>query len=131
MAATLSFPKWSGEGGPGANLPTLLYVEGMITLAATPVRQQGKGFTCSKTSTGIFRITLNQKVGRILPPKGSYILAAATTEARFLRGWLLPVDANNYVEAVFTDAAGAVQDPNVANFLGFSIPVMLTRQSVV
>lgn len=128
---TLSFPKWQGGGSPGANLPTLHYIHGLIALAASPTIVQGKGFTCSKTSTGIFRITLNQACPRILPPLGAYILAAATTEARFLRGWLLPVDSNGYVEAVFTDAAGAVADPNVANFLGFNIPVMLTRQSVV
>ena len=128
---TLSFPKWLGDASPGANLPTMMYIHGMIALAASPTIVQGKGFSCSKTSTGIFRITFNQQVQRILPPLGSYILAAATTEARFLRGWLLPAEANNYVEAVFTDAAGAVQDPNVANFLGFDIPVMLSRQSVV
>lgn len=128
MAATASFPKWAGEGSPGANLPTLLYVEGMITLAATPAVSQGKGFTCSKTSTGIFRITLNQKCPRILPPKGVYILAAATTEAVFLRGALLPVASNGFVEFVFTNGSGAVADPNVANFLGFTIPVMLTKQ---
>lgn len=131
MAATLPFPKWLGDSSPGGNLPTMMFITGLIALAASPTIVQGKGFTCSKTSTGIFRITFNQQAPRILAPIGSYILAAATTEARFLRGWLLPVDSNNYVEAVFTDAAGAVADPNVANFLGFTLPIMLTRQSVV
>ncbi len=126
--SSASFPRYQGAGGASENLPTVHNIHGLITLATPPVITWGKGFTATRTSQGLYRITFNQQVARILDPKGSLILPATTTEARFLRGWLLPVDANNYVEAVITDAAGAVQDPVGLDQLSFTISVMLTRQ---
>ena len=126
--SSASFPKYQGAGGAGENLPTVHNIHGMITLATPPMTTWGKGFVPTRTSQGLYRITFNQQVGRILDAKGMLVLPATTTEARFLRGVILPVDSNNYVEFVITDAAGAVQDPVGADQLSFTISVMLTRQ---
>jgi hypothetical protein len=105
-----------------------MWVCGQILLAnPTPTVVLGKGFTVSRPSQGIYRITFNQQVGRIISPLGILILPASTTEARFCRGFLTPVDSNNYVDAVITDAAGAVQDPVGADLLSFQILIMLKR----
>lgn len=128
MTATLSFPKYRGAAGPGSNLPETFEVRGRFTLATPPVIVAGKGFSVSRTSQGIYRVTLNQKVGRITGATGTLICPASTTEARFCRGILTPVDANNYVEFLITDAAGAVQDPVGLDLLYFVIDTTLTRQ---
>lgn len=126
---TLSFPKHpAGQ----ENLPTIFRLYGLITLATPPVITTGKGFTATRTSQGLYRITLNQGGGRILGAKASLVFPATTTEARFYRGHLPPVqstsDALGYIEFVITDAAGAVQDPVGLDSLDFTVEMMLTRQ---
>lgn len=128
MASPLSFPVWQGAGGPSVNLPKLHKLTGLITLATPPVIVRGKGFTCSRTSQGLYRITLNRKVPIILGGYGTLVLPATTTEARFCRGMLTPVASNGYVEFVITDAAGAVQDPVGLDLLSFTIEMMLEKQ---
>lgn len=129
---TLSFPKYQGAGGPGVNLPTFHFIHGVFTLATPPVITNGKGFVATRTSQGLYRVTLNQGGGRILGAEASLVLPATTTEARFYRGHLAPVQSTSsalgYIEFVITDAAGAVQDPVGLDSLDFTIKMMLTKQ---
>lgn len=122
---SLSFPK---VGQITGNLPHLHLIAGALVTAASPTRLKGKGFTVSKTSTGVFRVTFNQKVPYVISALGT--LRQAAGAANFLKG---PVtsDSNNYVEFRVENASGAATDPGTSDVIDFAIWVTKTKLSVV
>lgn len=127
---TLPFPKYGTGASASENLPTRHNVVGTFTIATPPVIIKGKGFTVTRQSQGVYRVTMNQKGGRILGADATLEFPDTTTEARFFRGTLIPGDANGYVDFVITDAAGAVQDAVGLDRLHFMVRMMLTKQPV-
>lgn len=112
-------------------MPEVLVLYGELVCAASPTIFAGKGFTVSKTGTGVFRVTLNKKVGRAqMGAMGQLKKLAATTEARFLNGVVL-ADGTNYIEFRVEDATGAAADPATTDRIAFQIPVMVNRLPLV
>lgn len=118
-------PKYQGSF---CNLGGAYFLVGAIVTAASPTRSKGKGYTVSKTSQGVFRITFNTKMPKVMSAVGTLRMAAGS--ARFLKG---PVtsDSNNYVEFRVEDASGAAQDPGTSDVIDFIIVLATNTLSVV
>lgn len=120
-----SQPKFRGSF---CNLGDAYFLVGAIVTAASPTRSKGKGYTVSKTSTGVFRITFNQKQPKVMSAVGT--LRQAAGAANFLKG---PVtsDSNNYVEFRVENASGAATDPGTSDVIDFIIVLATNTLSVV
>ncbi len=120
-----SQPKFRGSF---CNLGDAYFLVGAIVTAASPTRSKGKGYTVSKTSTGVFRITFNTKMPKVMSAVGT--LRQAAGAANFLKG---PVtsDSNNYVEFRVENASGAATDPGTSDVIDFIIVLATNTLSVV
>lgn len=109
------------------NLPHGHMLVGSLVTAASPTRNTGKGFTVSKTSTGVFRVTFNKRQGYIICALGT--LRQAAGAANFLKG---PVNnnTNQYVEFRVENASGAATDPGTSDVIDFIIVLTKTKLSV-
>ncbi len=112
---TASQPKYQGSF---CNLGSAYFLAGALVTAASPTRLKGKGFTVSKTSTGVFRVTFNTKLPKVIAAVGT--LRQAAGAANFLKG-PVTVDANNYVEFRVENASGTAADPGTSDVIDFFI----------
>jgi hypothetical protein len=117
-------PKYQGSF---CNLGSAYFLAGALVTAASPTRLKGKGFTVSKTSTGVFRVTFNTKFPKVITAVGT--LRQAAGAANFLKG-PVTVDANNYVEFRVENASGAAADPGTSDVIDFFIVLATNTLSV-
>lgn len=122
---SLPQPKYRGAF---CNLGDAYFLVGSLVTAASPTRRRGKGFTVSKTATGIFRVTFNQKFPAVMSAVGT--LRQAAGAANFLKG-PVTVDANNYVEFRVENASGTAADPGTSDVIDFVIILATNKLSVV
>lgn len=108
------------------NMPDVEFLVGEFTVATPPVIVTGKGYSVTRQSQGVFRVTPNQEVGHFIGPTANLCKLNATTEARFLNG-VVTADGNNYVDFRIEDATGAAQDGTATDTIKFNIPMMINR----
>ena len=122
--ASLPYPRFEKST---CNMPNAHFLVGSLVTAASPTRNTGKGFTVSKTSTGVFRVTFNKRQGRIVCATAT--LRQAAGSANFLKG---PVNSNTnqYVEFRVENASGVATDPGTSDVIDFCIVLMHSNLTV-
>jgi len=108
------------------NMTSLGLIAGTVVLASTPTILTGRGFTVSTPSTGVYRITPNQKCPHFISVVGNLVKLAATTEARWL-STLTWTDSNGYVEFRVEDSSGAAAAPTATDAITFTVVAMLVN----
>lgn len=124
--ATKAFPQYPNKR---SNLPEVLDIHGeIVTNGDSPSIHRGKGFEVSQEGTGIYRVTLNRKVGHIVTAV-PYLVKASTSQT-FVEV-VSSDDSNNYVDFRVVNNAGTASAPgNVADRIGFKITVMAAKLPV-
>ncbi len=111
-------------------LPDCVLILGRINPdPTTPTIIAGKGFTVSKPGTGLYRVTLNKRIGHWVSAVGLYHRSAG---ANFhLDGELLS-DANNYATFRLKNNTGTAVDGTGGGTdeISFILAVMMTKLPV-
>jgi hypothetical protein len=109
-----------------STLPETLLIPGRVLLDnTTPTVVAGKGFTVSKNGTGVYRITLNKNMGRIVVALPSY----TGTDARLVKK-VAHVEGRNYVEFRFENTSAAAAEPGATGELEFLIVCTRTKAAI-
>ncbi len=116
-----SFPEY---GRTWSTLPEMIEIAGcIVTHNTTPTIARGKGFTVAKAGTGVYRITFNKKLGRIISAAGIYCNEGT---ARILKK-KKRVDGDNFVDFLFENTSGAATEPGATDEFEFSVKAMRIR----
>jgi hypothetical protein len=116
--ATESFPEY---GRTWSTLPETITIPGrIVTHNTTPTIAAGKGFKVAKNGTGVYKITLNKKMGRIISAVGIYCNEGT---ARILKK-KKRTDGDNFVEFLFENTSGAATEPGATDEFEFVIVAM-------
>lgn len=114
----------------GFNLPEIVGIAGsLVTNGSTPSVNTGKGFTVSQVSTGVYRVTFNKTMPRIVSVLPSLVKAAASdTQVEVVD----QDPANSYVTfRVVKTSDGTVVAPGaVGDIINFLILCMAVKLAV-
>lgn len=90
----------------------------IVTDSTTPTRKRGKGYTVSKPSTGVYRVTWNKNA--VLIGASGLLHKVADSEARFLAGAIY-VAGNNYIDFRTESAAGTAANAADTDEISFML----------